>query len=95
MGTCLAEGGSLKFSGWDAFIQWALTHIRTFRPQPNNILAGTEDGVAAINPEHPPPPTTADGAASVQSPENQLGGGATMVPMVAVKDQGGASLLYA
>ena len=48
-----------------------------------------EDGVAAINPEHPPPPsTTADGAASVHSPENQLGGGVTMVPMVAVKEQG-------
>ena len=77
-----------QISGWDAFIQWALDHIRTFRP--NNMLAETEDG---LNPEHPPqPPTSIDGAATVQSPENQNGSGATIVPMEVVKGQGGVSL---
>ena len=78
------------FSGWDAFIQWALDHIRTFRP--NNILAANGTEGVGINGEHPP--TTADGAASpLHSPDNQVDGGggghATVVPMVAVKGQGG------
>ena len=56
------------------------------------MLAETEDG---LNPEHPPqPPTSIDGAATatVQSPENQNGSGATIVPMEVVKGQGGVSL---
>ena len=53
------------------------------------MLAETEDG---LNPEHPQPPTSIDGAATVQSPENQNGSGATIVPMEVVKGQGGFSL---